>query len=75
MFIIYPLKIPLLPFQSFGLPSLKVKPEHGTNIKVKEGPFGVPDPFVAGLGATKPNISLSHPLEASERNVSSLISF
>ncbi|KAI8440305.1 hypothetical protein MSG28_001654 [Choristoneura fumiferana] len=53
---------------SFGLPSLKVKPEHGTNIKVKEGPFGVPDPFVAGLGATKPNISVSHPLEASERN-------
>ncbi|CAG9091338.1 unnamed protein product [Plutella xylostella] len=53
---------------SFGLPSVKVKPEHVSNVKVQEGPFGVPDPFVAGMGATKPKLGQSHPLEHSEKN-------
>ncbi|CAB3228423.1 unnamed protein product [Arctia plantaginis] len=53
---------------SFGLPALKVKPEYGSNIKPQEGPFGVPDPLVAGLGATRSKLGVSHPLEASERN-------
>lgn len=56
--------------QSFGLPSVKVKPEHVGNIKIREGPFGVPDPFVAGVGAARPKLGMVHPLEASERNVS-----
>lgn len=58
--------------QSFGLPSIKVKPEYGSNIKPQEGPFGVPDPLVAGLGATRPKLGVAHPLEASEKNVSSI---
>lgn len=49
---------------------MKVKPEHISHGKVKEGPFGVPDPFVAGISATKTKLGMSHPLEASERNVS-----
>lgn len=56
-------------FQSFGLPSLKVKPEHANNITVQEGPFGIPSPMVAGLGATKNKLGMSHPLQASEKNV------
>lgn len=39
-------------------------------IKLQEGPFGVPDPFVAGLGVSKPKIGMTHPIELSERNVS-----
>lgn len=57
-------------FQSFGLPSLKVKPEHVSNIEPQEGPFGVPNPLVAGLTATKSKLGMSHPLEVSERSVS-----
>ncbi|XP_063380367.1 proteasome maturation protein [Cydia fagiglandana] len=53
---------------SFGLPPLKVKPEVGSDVKGQEGPFGVPDPFTAGLGATKANVGIAHPLEVSERN-------
>lgn len=56
-------------FQSFGLPSLKVKPEHAGNITVQEGPFGIPSPMVAGLAATKNKLGMSHPLQASEQNV------
>ncbi|CAH2062839.1 unnamed protein product, partial [Iphiclides podalirius] len=53
---------------SFGLPSIKVKPEYGSNVKKQDGTFGVPDPFVEGLGSTKPKLGISHPLEVSERN-------
>ncbi|XP_034825334.1 proteasome maturation protein [Maniola hyperantus] len=53
---------------SFGLPSLKVKPEHAGNITVQEGQFGIASPMVAGLGATKNKLGMSHPLQASERN-------
>lgn len=60
-------------FQSFGLPALKVKPEYGSNIKHQEGPFGVPDPLVASLSATRSKLGVSHPLEASERNVSVIL--
>lgn len=56
--------------QSFGLPSVKVKPEYESNVKIREGPFGVPDPFVAGIGSARPKLGVAHPLEASERNVS-----
>ncbi|CAD0198777.1 unnamed protein product [Chrysodeixis includens] len=53
---------------SFNLPSLKVKPEHVSNIEPQEGPFGVPNPLVAGLAATKNKLGMSHPLEVSERS-------
>ncbi|XP_026765069.1 proteasome maturation protein [Galleria mellonella] len=53
---------------SFGLPSLKVKPENVNNIQVQEGPFGIPDPLVAGVGGTKLNLGTRHPLEYSEKN-------
>ncbi|CAG5055930.1 unnamed protein product [Parnassius apollo] len=53
---------------SFGLPPLKVKPQPASDIKVQDGPFGIPNPFVEGLGTTKPKLGMSHPLEASERN-------
>ncbi|CAG9792032.1 unnamed protein product [Diatraea saccharalis] len=53
---------------SFGLPSIKVKPENACSIKPQEGPFGIPDPMIAGIAATKPKIGASHPLEESERN-------
>ncbi|XP_028158074.1 proteasome maturation protein [Ostrinia nubilalis] len=53
---------------SFGLPSVKVKPEHVEVVKPKEGIFGVPDPMVAGIGATKLKIGVSHPLQTSEKN-------
>lgn len=60
-------------FQSFNLPPLKVKPEHVSNIEPQEGPFGVPNPLVAGLAATKNKLGMSHPLEVSERSVSKFI--
>ncbi|CAH0669115.1 unnamed protein product [Spodoptera exigua] len=53
---------------SFGLPPLKVKPEHVSNIQPQEGPFGVPNPLVAGLAATKSKLGMSHPIEISEKN-------
>lgn len=55
---------------SFGLPSLKVKPENDIKgVPIHEGPFGVPDPFVAGLTATSSKLGVTtHPLELSERN-------
>ncbi|XP_049864988.1 proteasome maturation protein [Pectinophora gossypiella] len=53
---------------SFGLPSVKVKPEHEANFKMPQGTFGVPNPFIAGLGAERPKLGQSHPLEYSERN-------
>ncbi|KAL4714489.1 hypothetical protein ACJJTC_017784 [Scirpophaga incertulas] len=53
---------------SFGLPSVKVKPENVCNIQPQEGPFGVPNPMIAGIGSNKPQIAVSHPLEISERN-------
>lgn len=42
---------------------------HGQNIKMAEGPYGVPDIMTSGLQATKESLSYSHPLEASEKNV------
>lgn len=57
-------------FQSFGLPPLKVKPVHDDNgIKIQENTFGIPDPMIAGLGATRPKLGFVHPLESSEKNV------
>ncbi|KAL0883983.1 hypothetical protein ABMA27_016034 [Loxostege sticticalis] len=53
---------------SFGLPSIKVKPENVESRKPQEGIFGIPDPMVAGIGATKVKIGNSHPLQLSERN-------
>ncbi|XP_053600335.1 proteasome maturation protein [Plodia interpunctella] len=53
---------------SFGLPSIKVKPEHAVDIQVHEGPFGVPDPLVAGIGGSKLKLGTTHPLEVSEKN-------
>ncbi|CAH2092056.1 unnamed protein product [Euphydryas editha] len=53
---------------SFGLPSLKVKPENAGNVTVQEGPFGIPNPMVAGIGSTKNKLGMSHPLQASEKN-------
>jgi len=32
------------------------------------GMYGLPNPMVAGLGATRPKVGYAHPLEASERN-------
>ncbi|KPJ01936.1 Proteasome maturation protein [Papilio xuthus] len=54
--------------ESFGLPSLKVKPEQASECKIRDGPYGIPNPFVEGLSAAKPKLRVSHPLEASERN-------
>ncbi|CAH2257316.1 proteasome maturation protein [Pararge aegeria] len=53
---------------SFGLPSVKVKPEHAGNIPVQGGPFGIASPLVAGFGVTKNKLGMSHPLQASEQN-------
>ncbi|XP_023952825.2 proteasome maturation protein [Bicyclus anynana] len=53
---------------SFGLPSLKVKPEHAGNIPIQEGPYGVSSPLVAGFEGAKSKLGMSHPLQASERN-------
>lgn len=53
---------------SFGLPSIKVKPEYGANIKPHEGPYEIPDPLVAGLNAIRPKLGVTHPLEVSEKN-------
>ncbi|XP_068627950.1 proteasome maturation protein [Battus philenor] len=53
---------------SFGLPSLKVKPENAVTNNLQVGPFGVSSPFVSGLGSTKPKLGIAHPLETSERN-------
>ncbi|XP_050672731.1 proteasome maturation protein [Leptidea sinapis] len=52
---------------SFGLPSVKVKPEHETEIAGHEGSFGVPNPMVSGLSSTRNKLALAHPLEASEK--------
>lgn len=50
---------------------MKVKPEHvDDGMKITEGPFGVPDPMVAGLASSRPKIGMTHPLETSERCVS-----
>lgn len=49
---------------------MKVKPENVGDLKIHEGPYGVPEPFMAGLAAAKPKLGASHPLEISERNVS-----
>lgn len=51
---------------------MKVKPEQASECKIRDGPYGIPNPFVEGLTAAKTKLRVSHPLEASERNVSTL---
>ncbi|XP_072941794.1 proteasome maturation protein [Epargyreus clarus] len=53
---------------SFGLPSLKVKPEHVNNVPMREGPFGVPNPLTDGLTSAKSKLGVVHPLQMSEQN-------
>ncbi|XP_043267776.1 proteasome maturation protein [Venturia canescens] len=55
---------------SFGLPPLKNKPVVNPDDCSMQGGniYGLPNPMVAGLGATRPKVGFAHPLEASERN-------
>ncbi|XP_076244999.1 proteasome maturation protein [Calliopsis andreniformis] len=53
---------------SFGLPSLVPKPTVSEQFNIPDDNYGVANPMVSGLSATRQNIGYSHPLEASERN-------
>ncbi|XP_047121306.1 proteasome maturation protein [Schistocerca piceifrons] len=53
---------------SFGLPPVKPKPSAAGKFEIQEGHYGVPDPMVYGLAATKEKLVPSHPLEESESN-------
>ncbi|CAG4940978.1 unnamed protein product [Colias eurytheme] len=53
---------------SFGLPSVKVKPDFENNVPLHEGVFGVPNPMVAGIACTKNKLAVAHPLQVSEKN-------
>lgn len=49
---------------------MKVRSEPSIKTNSIEGPFGVPSPLVADVGSTRNKLAVSHPLEASEKNVS-----
>ncbi|XP_011858758.1 PREDICTED: proteasome maturation protein [Vollenhovia emeryi] len=54
---------------SFGLPSLIPKPAVSEQFNIHNGTnYGLPNPMVSGLSATRQSVGYAHPLEASERN-------
>ncbi|XP_012534873.1 proteasome maturation protein [Monomorium pharaonis] len=55
---------------SFGLPSIIPKPVIPEQFDIKNGTtnYGLSNPMVSGLSATRQSIGYAHPLEASERN-------
>jgi len=54
---------------SFGLPSVIPKPAVPEQFEIKCGTnYGLPNPMVSGLSATRQSVGYAHPLEASERN-------
>ncbi|XP_053984045.1 proteasome maturation protein [Hylaeus anthracinus] len=53
---------------SFGLPSIVPKPTVSDEFNIHNDNYGVPNPMVSGLSATRQSIGYSHPIEASERN-------
>ncbi|OXU29152.1 hypothetical protein TSAR_006554, partial [Trichomalopsis sarcophagae] len=53
---------------SFGFSVLKAGPMGLDESSSSTGQYGIQSPMVAGLGATRKHIGVSHPLEASELN-------
>ncbi|KAI4462517.1 proteasome maturation protein ump1 [Holotrichia oblita] len=53
---------------SFGLPSLKIKPEVAPAMGLQEGAYEVPNLMTAGFTSVKSNLEQGHPLLVSEKN-------
>ncbi|CAH0560053.1 unnamed protein product [Brassicogethes aeneus] len=53
---------------SFGLPSVKAKPESHREFGIHEGAFGVPDLMTNGLAASRAPIAAPHPISHSVLN-------
>ncbi|KOC69267.1 Proteasome maturation protein, partial [Habropoda laboriosa] len=54
--------------QSFGLPPLVPKPTVNDQFNIRDDNYGIPNPMISGLSATRQHIGYVHPLEASERS-------
>ncbi|XP_022900006.1 proteasome maturation protein [Onthophagus taurus] len=52
---------------SFGLPSLKVKPELPSGLGIDQGAYEVPNLMSTGFASVKSNLEVPHPLISSER--------
>ncbi|CAK9832856.1 Proteasome maturation protein [Anthophora retusa] len=53
---------------SFGLPPVVPQPTVNDQFNVHDDNYGIPNPMISGLSATRQHIGYAHPLEASERN-------
>ncbi|XP_068972968.1 proteasome maturation protein [Bombus flavifrons] len=53
---------------SFGLPPLVPKPTVNDQFNIHDDNYGIPNPMVSGLTASRQHIGYAHPLEASERS-------
>ncbi|CAK9796529.1 Proteasome maturation protein [Anthophora plagiata] len=53
---------------SFGLPPVVPQPTVNDQFDVHDDNYGIPNPMISGLSATRQHIGYAHPLEASERN-------
>lgn len=53
---------------SFDLPSMIPKPVVNDQFNIRDDNYGVPNPMISGLTATRQQLGYSHPLEVSERN-------
>ncbi|KAG6804039.1 proteasome maturation protein [Apis mellifera caucasica] len=53
---------------SFGLPSLIPKPVVNGQFNIHDDNYGIPNPMISGLSASRQHIGYAHPLEISEKN-------
>ncbi|XP_017875834.1 proteasome maturation protein [Ceratina calcarata] len=53
---------------SFGLPSVVPKPAVNDQFNIRDDNYGIPNPMISGLAATRQHIGYTHPLEVSENN-------
>ncbi|KAK1138101.1 hypothetical protein K0M31_002586 [Melipona bicolor] len=53
---------------SFSLPALIPKPTVNQQFNIHDDNYGIPNPLVSGLAATRQHIGYAHPLEASEKS-------
>ncbi|CAG9761985.1 unnamed protein product [Ceutorhynchus assimilis] len=53
---------------SFGLPSIKAKPQHAAEYGMPEGEYGVPELLKTGLSSARDALDNVHPLAQSELN-------
>ncbi|KRT80053.1 hypothetical protein AMK59_8372, partial [Oryctes borbonicus] len=53
---------------SFGLPSLKIKPEIPPAMGLQEGSYEIPNLMMTGFASVKSNLESAHPIAVSEKN-------